>query len=107
MTGWDAEGRPAEWVTTTEPEWDAEDRAIIFALLDLKADICDGCGELLSESLHVDGRPDPQYSNHFAVCMGCVAKQRGMAELDKRDAPTEKQGGMVFRMARKWVLRRR
>lgn len=74
-------------------------------MLDLRADTCPDCGELLSESLHVDGRPDPQYSSHYAICMGCVAKERGQRVQDARDAPVEKSGGMVFRAARKWLLK--
>lgn len=106
MTQWDAEGRPTEWVTATEPEWDAEDRALIYALLDYKADICRDCGQPLSESLHVAGQPDPQYESAFAVCVGCKVLERSQRKKRVEDEAAEKSGVSIFASARKWILTR-
>lgn len=105
VTMLDDEGRPSGWSTHVESEWDAEDRAIVLALLDYEADLCGGCGQPLSESLHVEGRPDPVYENFTVTCMGCKAKERGEKVQEKQDDVVEKSGGVVFRAARKWVLR--
>lgn len=105
MTVVDDEGRPT-WVTTVEPEWDAEDRAMVQALMDIKADQCPGCGEPLSESLHVNGKPDPVYSAAFAVCVSCETREKAMNVISHRDDSIEKSGGKVFRAARHWVMRR-
>lgn len=40
VTAWDAEGRPTAWVTTREPEWDDDERDIMLALHDLRAETC-------------------------------------------------------------------
>lgn len=91
---------------TTEPAWDAEDRAIIYALEEYEADLCPGCGQPLSESLHVEGRPDPKYTYEYAVCIGCVVKERGQAKKDREDAAQEKAGSSPWRNARRWLLRK-
>lgn len=93
-------------MTTTQSEWDAEDRAIIQAVIDLRADQCPGCGEPLSESLHVEGRPDPKYAASYAVCVSCKSREHAMSVVEKKDAAAEKSGGTVFRAARHWVMRR-
>lgn len=79
---------------------------MIYALDEYEGDLCPGCGQPLSESLHVDGRPDPEYAYSYAVCVGCVVKERGQANQDKKDTIREKSGGTVWRNARRWLLRR-
>jgi hypothetical protein len=88
-------------ITTRQPEWDAEDRAIICALLDMKADECPGCGQPLSESLHDDTKPDPEYDVGFLVCMGCVARDRAVKKQEGKDKAQNAVG--VFASARRWV----
>lgn len=92
-------------VSTVEPEWDAEDRAILQAAMDLRADQCPGCGEPLSESLRVAGQPDPKYTANRAECVSCEAKERVMEIQEKRDQQDEKTR-KVFRSARHWVISR-
>jgi hypothetical protein len=101
VTGWDVEGRPTAWDTSQDPEWDAEDRAIIHALMDVKNDECPGCGQPLSESLHEDGKPDPTYDIGFLVCMGCVARDRAVKKQDDLDTSRKVEG--VYTSARRWV----
>ena len=40
VTGWDDEGRPTEWVTRHEPEWDDDERDIMLALHELRRAQC-------------------------------------------------------------------
>lgn len=72
----------------------------------MRADQCPGCSEPLSESLHVEGRPDPVYSASYAVCVACKSREHAMEQVEKQDAAKEKQGGKVFRAARHWVMSR-
>jgi hypothetical protein len=78
----------------------------VQAITDLRADQCSGCGEPLSESLHVEGQPDPVYSASYAVCVSCKAREHAMSVVEAKDAAAEKNGGKVFRAARHWVMRR-
>jgi MinD superfamily P-loop ATPase len=59
-------------VTETEPEWDDTERAWAVALAEVEADLCDGCGQPLSETTRREAFegyevPDP------AACQGCKA----------------------------------
>lgn len=101
MTRWDDEGRPAAWETMREPEWDAEDRAIIYALMDMRADECPGCGQPMSESLHDDTKSDPVYDVGFLVCMGCVSRDKAVKKQQDIDESRKAVG--VFESARRWV----
>jgi hypothetical protein len=78
----------------------------VQAVIDIRADQCPGCGEPLSESLHVEGRPDAHYSASYAVCVSCKAREHSMGIVEKKDAADEKNGAKVFRAARHWVMRR-
>lgn len=44
MTEWTEDGRPARWVTTTEPEWDDEQEGWLLALAWIRARTCPSCG---------------------------------------------------------------
>jgi hypothetical protein len=101
----DAEGRPV-WVTTKQSEWDAEDRAIIYAILDYRADLCSGCGMSMSESLHDETREKhPRFEANFLVCDGCTALEKKQAEFAKKDEKAEKDKQFVARGARRWLVR--
>jgi hypothetical protein len=97
---YDAEGRVSELVTTAEPEWDDEDRAILYALEDYEAGLCPGCGHALSESLHREGTPDRTYQAAYAVCLGCAAKERAQRVADDRDQHLQ----APMRAARHWTV---
>lgn len=97
---YDAEGRLSATVTTVEPEWDDEDRALLYALEDYEADLCPGCGHPMSESLHREGVPDPQYQAAYAVCLGCVAKERAQKAADDADQKLDHPR----RAARHWTV---
>jgi hypothetical protein len=101
---YDGDGQLVSSTTTREPEWDDEDRAIIYAILDYRADLCPGCGQPMSDYLHKDGEPDPKVSPSYTVCVACVAKERGFMIQDRKDQMVEKSGGVVYRSARRWLL---
>lgn len=97
---YDAEGRVVEMVTTRESEWDDEDRGLLYALEDYEADLCPGCGHPLSQSLHREGVPDPVYQAAYAVCLGCVAKERAQKAADDHDQKLDHPR----RAARHWTV---
>lgn len=47
---YDVMGRVVSSVTTTEPEWNDEDREMAFQLQEYEATLCSGCGESLKET---------------------------------------------------------
>lgn len=64
---------------TAEPEWDAHNRAVVTVYLDYRSELHQ-CGRPLSESLHVEGRPDPEY---VVGELRCVACRRSADYVDK------------------------
>lgn len=100
----DAEGRPAEMITTRDPEWSLEDRVMVDAVLAYEADLCPGCGQPLSESLHVQGNEEKKYRAGYSVCMGCVARSRAQHKQHVADEPHLKRGAHVAYDARLWAV---
>lgn len=93
VTARDAEGRPAEWMTTREPEWDDDERDIMRARAHIEAHRCSQCGGDLDEYL-TDQPPiadDPGYG--FSVgpvwCRRCVAMARWKRGHEKADKQAE------------------
>lgn len=70
----------------------------------MRADACGGCGESLSESLHVDGRPDPVYQAGYAVCLACKAREVRQQEVQDND---KKRNVKVYEGSRHWVVLRK
>jgi hypothetical protein len=75
----------------------------VQAVIDMKADSCPGCSAPLSESLHVDGRPDPVYKAGYAVCLSCKAREKRMEEVEADDRKTHTK---VHPGSRHWVILR-
>jgi hypothetical protein len=95
---YDEDGRLLRSVTTTEPEWDDTERAYAITLLDLEADLCNGCGQPLSETTlreAFDGYdvPDPH------ACQGCKA----LIAQQKEYAASESMPAYRFRVVRAWT----
>lgn len=76
----------------TETEWDAYELALVEAYLDWKADMCPGCGRPRSESLRVEGRPDPQYVVGTLICTGCLELDAHRAHRATGDKQAHEQG---------------
>lgn len=91
-------------ITSRESEWDDTDRGIIYALLDYQSDLCPGCGQPMTDTLHKEGEPDPPFTASYAVCTACVAKERVFRIQNQRDEKIEKTGGVVYRDSRRWLL---
>lgn len=104
MTRWDDEGRPVEWVTTTEPEWDDDEREIMLALSMLKADECPRGHSLKymtdkspSDLLESGAQQDYMLRVSDLWCSACRAEDRhreahtafdkGLAGTDLAEAP--------------------
>lgn len=81
----DGEGRVASSVTTVEPEWDAESRAYLLALLAYEADQCPGCKGLLSETTRADmeGRYHALPAMRCQRCTAIAIK----STVEYKDAP--------------------
>jgi hypothetical protein len=77
----------------------------VQAVIDIRADQCSGCGEPLSESLRVAGKPDPVYTAMVRGLRLVQARERVMAVLEKKDQQDEKTR-KIFRSARHWVMKR-
>lgn len=67
--------------------WNDYERMLVDAYLDWKNGI-HRCGRHLSESLHLEGRPDPKYVVGFQSCLGCKAE----IEAEHRFAEKWRQG---------------
>lgn len=89
--------------TSTEPEWDDYERALVDAYLDWKADL-HSCGHPLTETLLEAGKPAPRYQAGFTVCAACLALSNAQQAQAKKDAPVEKAGGVIAHAARLWQV---
>ncbi len=71
---YDPDGRLVRAVTTTEAEWDDEQRAAAYALRDYEAGLCPGCGGVLAETT----RPENEFRYkelETARCHRCVGTE--------------------------------
>lgn len=75
-------------ITTTEPEWDEEERAWVLALLDYEADQCRGCGGQLSETTDPDteGKWKVQLPVRCHKCTALAEHQQAYAETKHNHA---------------------
>ena len=85
-----------EAVTTRQPEWDAEDRALIYGLLDMQADT-HSCGHPLSETLQYkpgdepEGYIKPEYQGDTRVCLACLKLSEHTQAWDDHDEKLREQ----------------
>jgi hypothetical protein len=79
---YDEHDRIVEAVTITEPEWDETERAWGMTLTDVEADVCNGCGQPLSESLTLEAYEGYE-SGPPATCQGCKALHRRQREYEE------------------------
>lgn len=77
-------------MTEVEPEWDADTRNWALALADLEADTCPH-GHRLSDAMHVDGHPDPEFEVAYEACTACAALERAQRIQSQADESPEAQ----------------
>lgn len=70
MTGWDAQGRPLQWTTVAETEWDRRERSLMLALAFHEAGLCQRCGQHLSHSMDPNTDPDRPEATQQWIAVG-------------------------------------
>ena len=110
-------------IITRDPEWDPEDRALLAAYVQYKADLCPRCGMPKSESMwRSPGQTDgdvaaffkankrARYHAEFFTCRGCMALAKAQRLQEKADAANVKNAqakGQVLELtpeARSWFV---
>lgn len=94
FTGWEPtrttrfeyeDGRLARAVTTTEPEWDDEQRAAVYALLAFEASLCPGCKQPWDEVTAPEAEdrflPGEVVRCHYCTARGQASSQTGDAVI--------------------------
>lgn len=85
---YDEAGRLTRSVTHREPEWTAEDRGWLQALLAEQAETCRGCGHPVDESA------DPASAYHWSIrevrCQACAVLEAD--EANERELRTPRYG---------------
>lgn len=82
VTAWTEDGRPAAWVTRTEPEWDSRERSLMLALGVWEAGLCRRCGHHLDETTDPGNDQDNPETAHGWIadgpdeCFACKALHR-------------------------------
>lgn len=118
---YDGEGRRVSETITRDPEWDAEDRALIAGLLHYEANLCHNCGQYRDEVMwripsqsdeaiieYFLTHPKAMWHAAFYTCRGCVAKekaQRNQDRIDEAAAKSAKSSGKrldLYPAARHW-----
>lgn len=90
MTKWTDDGRPAEWVTEIEPEFDTNERESWEALAELRKATCPHCGLLKVICSDPGGLEGHGYHISQAVCWPTAileATQRRVARRYKDEQP--------------------
>lgn len=89
VTEWTPDGRPAAWQTSTEPEWDPRQRALMLALQWWEAGLCRRCGQHLDETTDPNNDPDNPHSGRTWVadgpdeCFACKVLHRAEQSWEK------------------------
>ncbi len=77
--------------TWTDPAFDDYDRALVDAYKDWLSDL-HVCGRPMSESLRVDGQPDPDYEVGVRICVACMALEQYRAHQSGADKTDRERG---------------
>lgn len=84
MTRWDDEGRPAEWVTETEPEFDVHERDSWYALEEYRGAICSNCGNFIAVCSSPGGLDDQGYYVAQHVCYATATREATLRRISKK-----------------------
>lgn len=98
MTAWD-DGKPAQWITETEPEFDANERESWHELWVYEKSLCPHCGNLravCSDPGGEDGRGFyPQRTICYASRAQTAAQRAFAARHDKAAEPSKVTGWLT------------
>lgn len=89
MTAWDDQGRPAEWVTETEPEFDVDERDSWQALREYDDVVCRHCGNLKSICSNPDGLLGQGFYPARDICWVTAARQAASRRFDRMHEKAE------------------
>lgn len=102
MTVWTPDGRPAQWATETEPEWDHRQRSLMLALDMWEAGLCRRCHEHVELSTDPDTDPDSPWATRAWVaedpteCFSCKALTRSERKWSDPKTDTEGQAAWLI-----------
>lgn len=82
MTRWE-DGRPVEWVTTVEPEFDDEERESWYALEEWQASLCPHCGNPRVICSNPDGLDGRGFYPQRDVCYVTAARERTQRQFSR------------------------
>lgn len=90
MTQWHDDGRPAEWVTEVEPEFDASERESWEALAEYRSAICPRCGNFTAVCSQPGGATGDGYAIRQTVCYATAvldSTQRRVRKKFENESP--------------------
>jgi hypothetical protein len=83
---YDLTGNLARSTTTTEPEWDQEQRDLVFAFLAWEADLCPGCKQPMVETTKAEN--EGRYVPGPAIrCHRCTASEQASKPYEGSPSP--------------------
>jgi hypothetical protein len=89
VTRWDDEGRPAEWVTEVEPEFDVNERDSWYALAELRDAICPSCGNFKAICSTPEGLDGDGYYVAQHVCYATATREATLRRIAKKFEKTK------------------
>lgn len=97
---YDDAGRVVRSVTVTEPEWDDEQRELVYALAQYEASLCPGCGGDLAETTS----PEAEYGYTRAGPERCYRCQMlAMYQEADGEAKTPQPDSLLYGLRRREV----
>lgn len=89
VTRWDDAGRPAEWVTEVEAEFDANERDSWYALAEHEQAICPHCGNYRAICSTPGGLGGDGYHIREDVCYASAARDATLRRISKKFAKSQ------------------
>lgn len=95
MTKWTDDGKPAEWVTQVEPEFDVNERDNWYALTEFESETCPHCGNLRAICSDPEGLHGEGFYPQRDICYVTAAREiatRRFNEKHKKAEPSQANG---------------
>jgi len=89
VTRWDDQGRPAEWVTESEPEFDANERDSWYAKAEYDLAICPSCGDFRAICSTPGGLTGDGYNIRQDVCYASAARESVLRRISRKFEKTQ------------------